>query len=162
MITSSQTTRLQKALWENAARPARRESVATLAHILGHPVSPDDFTSVHHFRARMQLVPRPVLREELFPETGRDAVLTRLREIPGVGTLSPAELWFTRSQMLGALRVSRTPTAEVVLDLLDWDEGEVWIYDGSGTLLVGVERDEDCLEPDAFFQMLYGVTTPKI
>jgi hypothetical protein len=161
MSALPQTARLQKALWENSARAARCESIATLAHILGHTVSPQDFTSIHDFRARLQLVPMPVLREELFPESGRDAVLTRLREIAGLGAPSPAILWFARSEVLGGLRVSRTPTAEVVLDLLDWDQSTVWVYDASDNLLVGVDRDEDCLEPDALFQLVYGVTTPS-
>ncbi len=90
-------------------------------------------------------------------------MLTRLRDVAGLGTLSQAVLWFNRSERLGGLRVPRIPTAEVVLDLLDWDGDDVWVFDAFDNLLVHVDRGEDWLEPDDFGspQMLYIVNTPK-
>lgn len=159
----SQTTKLQQALWENAARAARRESVPSLSRILGHTVSLNDFTSRDEFRAHMRHIQTPTLREERFPESNRDAVLTRLRGVIGLGTPSKALLWFAQSERLGGLRVPRTPAAEVVLDLLDWDLNDVYVFDASNNLLVHVDRSEDWLEPEDFGsrQMLYSVNTPQ-
>lgn len=163
MSAPSQTSRLHRAVWENAARAARRESVPSLSRILGHNVSPSDFTSVDEFRARLQPVQMPALHEERFPESDRGSVLTRLSGVAGLGTPSQAILWFARSQRLGGLRVPSTPTAEVVLDLLDWDRDDVWVFDASDGFLVHVDRGEDWLEPGDFGsrQMLYIVNTPK-
>lgn len=162
MSPPSPTTKLQKAVWENAARAARRELSPLLSTILGHTVSSSDFISRDEFDAHMHHTQTPALIEVRFAASHRDAVLTRLRGVAGLGTPSKALLWFARSERLGGLRVPRTPTADVVLDLLDWDLDDVFVFDGTDNLIVHVDRGEDWLEPkdSSSREMLYIVNIP--
>ena len=105
------------------------------------------------------------LREIRFSVSDRDAVLSRLRQVAALGTADEALLFFAKSAKLGGLRVPRTPPAEMLLQLLDWDGDDVFVFDTAEHLHVHVDRGEDWLKPEEFSvsprEMLIIVNTPE-
>jgi hypothetical protein len=93
--------------------------------------------------------------ERHFRASERDDAVAFVRQVPALGSSEASLLFFGRSAAIGGLRVPRTPPADTLLDLLDWDGDDVYVFDPAGHLRVHVERSEEGGE------MLLLVETPK-
>ena len=166
MNAPPRSKRLQLLAWKNAARQARAAAVAPLAQILRSPVGPQDFTDLAELESHMVLYRGIELCEERFSVAQRSAVLSRLREISVLGTSSDSLLFFGKSRHFGGLRLARTPPPDALLELLEWDGDDVFLFDTAAHLHVHLDLGEDWLRVDDFGnanrEMLYIVTTPKV
>lgn len=160
MNTRPESSNLQNALWENKARRLREEAIPALSQILGFTVSSDDFTTLAEYRSMPYSTRGPDFTEERFPRAHRVGAIDCLKGIDALGEPSQVLLSFCRSQDMGCLRVPLWPTAEVVADLVDWDQDDVFGFElPSNELLFHVELCDDYLDPDnlAGRQRLYIV-----
>jgi len=160
MNSRPQSSQLQNALWANKAGRLRVKAIPALSRILGFTVSSDDFTSLAEYRSMPYSTRGPDFTEERFPREDRVGAIDCLKSIAALGEPSEVLLSFCRSQDIGCLRVPLWPTAEVVVDLVDWDQDDVYGFSlASLQLLFHVELCEDFLDPakQTGRQMLYIV-----
>jgi hypothetical protein len=155
---------MKTALWENTARRARTEAIPQLSAILPDSVSSEDFTTRDDVDAHMQLYRSMSFDELRYRATDRDAVLARLRDIPALGSTRETRLFFARSSVLGGLRVPRTPPPQTLLQLLDWDGDDVFVFDVAERLHIHLDLGEGWLTPEQFGvaprEMLIIIRTP--
>ena len=164
MNTRPQSSDLQAALWSNKARRLREETTPALSQILGFTVSPGNFTSLAEYRSMQHSTRGPDFTEERFPRDHRTGAIDSLNSIAVLGEPSQVLLSFCRSQEIGCLRVPLWPSAEVIIDLVDWEQDDVYGFDLlSRELLFHVELCDDYLDPESWAgrQRLYIVNKRK-
>lgn len=164
MNTRQQSSDLQNALWANKARRLREEATPALSRMLGFTVSSDDFTSFSEYRSLPYSTWGAAFTEERLPRAHRRGAIDSLSSIAALGEPSQVLLSFCRSQEIGCLRVPLWPSAEVIVDLVDWDQDDVYGFDlSSKELLFHVELCDDYLDPQnrAGRQNLYIINKRK-